>query len=94
MPDSNRKPVRRYHLSKAGRAALVAAAFRNRPWQYSTGPRTPDGRLVSGQNALKHGYYCRQPLLDDAAGFRAFVRSIQRASRAGKRAATGPPIVD
>lgn len=27
---------------------------RVKPWEKSTGPRTPDGKFISSQNALKH----------------------------------------
>lgn len=46
-------------LTDAGREALRQAALSNRPWEYATGPRTPDGRNRSRCNALKHGERAR-----------------------------------
>lgn len=42
-------------LTEAGRQRLREAARRNKPWLKSTGPRTPGGKAISSQNALKHG---------------------------------------
>jgi hypothetical protein len=42
------------------------------------------GKVVTGQNAIKHGYYSRMPL-PDAAGFKAFVKALNRKSSGGGR---------
>jgi hypothetical protein len=47
--------ARRGPLSAAGRERLRQAALRNKPWEYSTGPRTPAGRAKSAKNGK-----CRQ----------------------------------
>ena len=39
-------------LTAEGRAALVAAILRSRPWLKSTGPRTPEGKARSARNGL------------------------------------------
>jgi len=39
------------------------AALNRRNSQYSTGPRTPNGKLRSSQNAVTHGLTSRQPVL-------------------------------
>ena len=40
-------------LTEAGRQKLREAAFRNKPWRYSTGPRTAEGKAKSALNAKK-----------------------------------------
>ena len=39
-------------LTAKGRARLRRAALRNKPWRFSTGPRTPEGKARSRANAL------------------------------------------
>jgi hypothetical protein len=42
------------------RRARQAALIRNwKPWQQSTGPRTPDGKASSSKNAYKGGHWLR-----------------------------------
>ena len=40
-------------LTEEGRQRLREAARRNQPWKHSTGPRTPEGKARSAQNARK-----------------------------------------
>jgi hypothetical protein len=83
---------RRYRLTRAGKVALRAAIFKTKPWEHSTGPRTVEGKLATRQNAIKHGYYSRMPMAD-AAGFKAFMKSVQRKSPGtGRHADPGPPV--
>jgi hypothetical protein len=37
------------------RAAQAARCRAHRPWEKSTGPRTPEGKAASARNARKHG---------------------------------------
>jgi len=37
-------------LTPAGRERLRSAALVNRPWQFSTGPRTPEGKAKAARN--------------------------------------------
>ncbi len=48
VSDPTARPRR--NLSAAGRQRLRDAALRNRPWEYSTGPKTPAGKARVAQN--------------------------------------------
>jgi hypothetical protein len=39
------------------RKAAAKRARLNRPWLYSTGPRTAEGKRASSRNSYKHGHY-------------------------------------
>lgn len=54
------------HMSTAAAATTTA-----------TGPRTPEGKAISSQNALKHGLTSRLPVLpsEDPAEYQAFVQT-------------------
>ena len=54
-PQSPVKPRKPYRLSPEGLASLRASAAKTRPWERSTGPRTPEGKARSRMNAWKHG---------------------------------------
>jgi hypothetical protein len=45
-----RNNLKRQGLTAAGRERLRAAALAHRPWQYSTGPRTPEGKAQAAAN--------------------------------------------
>ena len=47
--------AKRGPITAAGRKRLRRSALRNRPWRYSTGPRTPEGKARSRENALFWG---------------------------------------
>jgi hypothetical protein len=86
------KRKRRYRLSARGKAALAAAILKTKPWERSTGPRSIEGKLVMRLSAIKHGYYSRMPL-PDAAGFKAFVKSLKRKSTGkGRHSDPGAPV--
>ena len=91
MPQRRRK--RRYRLSLRGKAALQKSIQETKPWKWSTGPRTAVGKQAVGQNNFKHGYYSKTPF-DDAAAFKAFMRSYHRMTKGGggKRKDAGPPV--
>lgn len=38
------------------------ATERTKPWEHSTGPKTAKGKARSSQNALRHGYWCREAI--------------------------------
>jgi hypothetical protein len=41
-------------LTELGRQRLREAALRNQPWQFSTGPRSPDGKSKAALNGHHH----------------------------------------
>ena len=76
-------------LTPAGRERLRRAAARNRPWRFSTGPRTPEGKARSRANALGAGgrastlepYACLNALRP-RKGLDELMALLQRASEA------------
>ena len=52
---NRRNRAKRRGLTDAGRQRLRDAAREHRPWQHSTGPRTPEGKRRSRGNARKAG---------------------------------------
>lgn len=77
---AKRNRAKRRGLTPEGRAALQAAALRNRPWEASTGPRTETGKRSSSGNAVKHGRRSWALLPD---GVRAAYVMIRDAERSG-----------
>jgi hypothetical protein len=45
-----RNRAKRQGLTAEGRAKLRQSALAVRPWQYATGPRTPEGKARAAQN--------------------------------------------
>lgn len=52
-------------ITEKGKEKLRQAALRNKPWQFSTGPRTEAGKLRSRVNALKNGKYAYTALPEE-----------------------------
>ena len=53
---------RPYRLTDQGLHRLRSIAAANRPWERSTGPRTPAGKNRSSRNAWKHGWRSREAI--------------------------------
>ena len=47
--------------SDAGIERIREAARRNKPWLKSTGPRTPEGKRISSQNAIRTTEHVTDP---------------------------------
>ena len=62
-------------LTEFGRQALREAAYRTRPWERSTGPRTVEGKARSSRNAVATGHRRALMLID------AHLDSIRRKSK-------------
>lgn len=61
----------------AKRARMAQYAHKNRPWRFSTGPRTTAGKAAISQNAFKHGLR--------SARYRAAYRALVAVLRGQKR---------
>ena len=73
-------------LSEAGRAALRDAASINRPWSFSTCPKTPEGKRRSSANGRKRqsGPISGRELRREQAAARALIASLIGARRAAE----------
>lgn len=52
------------------------ATERTRPWERSTGPKSAEGKARSSQNAIKHGYWCKQAIQARRAA-KGLLRSLE-----------------
>ena len=73
-------------LSEAGRAALREAVEKNRPWSFSTGPKTPEGKRRSSANGRtrQSGPISGRELRRDQAAARELIASLIGARRAAE----------
>ena len=90
------KPKRQYNLSPEGLKRLQEAIERNRPWERSTGPRTPGGKRRSAANAVWMGHYIKDVTLVHDPGLAEVLlcRAVFRwfvGERDGLRSAGGTP---
>lgn len=46
----NRRNRQKWRMTPEGRARVRAAILLHRPWEHSTGPRTPEGKARSARN--------------------------------------------
>lgn len=72
--------AKRRGLSDSGRLRLREAILRNKPWEKSTGPKTPEGKARSSQNAKKLWWSGMSflEMAQYAATFREAVDDMQR----------------
>lgn len=48
---------RKKNWTVKGLENLREAALKNKPWEYSTGPKTNEGKAISSRNNTRHGGY-------------------------------------
>lgn len=61
-----------------GIEALSCSAISNQPWKHSTGPRTPEGKQRSRENAIKHGGRAFATLPVEAQSFISGLRAAEK----------------
>jgi hypothetical protein len=72
---------KRKGLTPEGRERLRQAALANRPWQFSTGPRTPEGKARVARNGKRRqlGPLSVREIRADLAELRTLVAQMQQA---------------
>ncbi len=65
------------------RARQAEAIRRWKPWEKSTGPRTPEGKSISCKNAQTHGRYSQE-----TQESKRMIRHMARLAHAGSRVVT------
>jgi hypothetical protein len=82
--------AKRTGLTPEGRERLRQAALKNRPWRFSTGPRTPAGKAQMVLNGKKRqlGPRSVREVRADLAG----VRQLLEDMRAARAAGAGMPV--
>jgi hypothetical protein len=76
--------LKRRGLTPEGRAKLRQLALVNRPWQFATGPRTPEGKAKSAANRRR-----RKGRTSEAPGLLEAVAVMLAALRGGRRIMQG-----
>ena len=76
---------KRGDLSAEARERLRKSALANRPWEQSTGPKTPKGKARSAQNGRKRqtGDQSTREIRSELAGVNDLIKQM-RAIRSGK----------
>jgi hypothetical protein len=76
--------AKRKGLTPEGREKLRNAALQNRPWRFSTGPRTAAGKAKVAHNGKKRqlGPRSVREVRADLAGLRALLRDMRAAQAA------------
>lgn len=66
-------------LTPDGRERLRQTALRNKPWRFSTGPRTPEGKATSALNGKKRqlGPRSVREIRSDLAGLRDLLKQMR-----------------
>ena len=75
--------LKRGPLTEAGRERLREVALCNKPWEHSTGPRTPEGKQQAVRNGKRRqlGPRSAREVRAELAAVRALIRSIHEACR-------------
>ena len=79
---ARRNRAKRKGLTPEGRERLRQSALKHKPWRFSTGPRTPEGKAQMAINAKRRqkGPRSVREVRADLADVRALLREM-RASR-------------
>ena len=75
--------LKRGPLTEAGRERLRVAALSNKPWEHSTGPRTPEGKAQAVRNGKRRqlGPRSVREVRADLAAVRALIREMNSLRR-------------
>jgi hypothetical protein len=76
---AGRENQKNWRLTAEGRERLRQAAIKNKPWRFSTGPRTPEGKSQMVVNGKKRqlGPLSVREIRTDLAILRALLRDMR-----------------
>ena len=75
---AGRENQKKWQLTADGRERLRQAALKNKPWRFSTGPRTPEGKAQMVLNGKKRqlGPRSVREIRAELAGLRELMREM------------------
>lgn len=83
---------RNYRLSPAGREILRAACIAVRPWRFTTGPKTDEGKTRAKYNAWKDGRRSRVRRLERRCA--RLRKAIHQAASSQQRRQLGDELIE
>jgi hypothetical protein len=80
---AGRQNQKKWRLTTEGRDRLRQAALKNKPWRFSTGPRTPEGKAQVVLNGKKRqlGPLSVCEIRAELAGLRDLVQEMRQSSK-------------